>query len=465
MLLRSCHTVLFALLIAGSISPSRTAGAEDPTPMEVFNQRILPIFRSPDPSSCVQCHLASVDLKNYILPSHEKTFLSLRDQGLIDLQQPERSKILQLIRMGDQDLDEGARLIHAPTRNAELAAFQAWLEACCADKALTEMPALSPREYARPANPDPVIRHHRKSRVLDSFIRNVWSQRMRCFPCHTPDEIDPENPRHQAAVKTQRELRERYGDAFERRMNLFAGSPLESMQRWIIRSQHPQDNELPLINLSQPTQSLVILKPTAKLPRKRADGTFEPPSSTLPVSHMGGLKMHPHDQSYKSFLAWIQDYANVVQQVYSDPSELPADNWYPTGRVLRLTETPDTWGTGTPVQLFVHAYQSETGEFADEPLAFTQGTVTPRHIVNGALFLLVKKRDGQWNVPDETQPLPRGDYLIKVYVDRDGRVAANPAAMLNDAEHLAGQVILRRARWREGFPRAEQVSASQLQTP
>ena len=54
----------------------------EPTPAEVFDQRIMPIFRSQDPSSCVQCHLSSVDLKEYILPSSEATFASLRDQGL-----------------------------------------------------------------------------------------------------------------------------------------------------------------------------------------------------------------------------------------------------------------------------------------------------------------------------------------------------------------------------------------------
>ncbi len=46
-------------------------------------------LQSPNPSSCAQCHLATVDLKNYILPSHEKTFLSLRDQGLIDMDNPD----------------------------------------------------------------------------------------------------------------------------------------------------------------------------------------------------------------------------------------------------------------------------------------------------------------------------------------------------------------------------------------
>src|SRR4029453_15184315 len=84
--------------------------------LSLFEQRIVPIFRSPQPSSCVQCHLASVDLKNYILPSSEKTFVSPPDKGLIDLTNPEKSKILTLIQMGEKDLDRGAKLIHAKTR-------------------------------------------------------------------------------------------------------------------------------------------------------------------------------------------------------------------------------------------------------------------------------------------------------------------------------------------------------------
>src|SRR5262245_63690756 len=79
---------------------------------KVFESRILPIFKSPNPSSCVQCHLAGVDLKDYILPSADKTFRSLRDQGLIDLSAPEKSKILTLISMGDADAS--APTVHAP---------------------------------------------------------------------------------------------------------------------------------------------------------------------------------------------------------------------------------------------------------------------------------------------------------------------------------------------------------------
>lgn len=83
----------FALAQNGSVSSS---GA---TPLEFFEQRIMPIFKSPQPASCIQCHLSAVDLKDYILPSHEQTFVSLRDQGIIDLAKPGDSTIL----LADED--------------------------------------------------------------------------------------------------------------------------------------------------------------------------------------------------------------------------------------------------------------------------------------------------------------------------------------------------------------------------
>src|SRR6187431_649698 len=91
---------VIALVVLLAFAPT-TRAADDPA--KVFEERILPIFKSPDPSSCVRCHLAAVDLKNYILPSAKDTFLALREQGLIDLDKPENSKILALINRGAND--------------------------------------------------------------------------------------------------------------------------------------------------------------------------------------------------------------------------------------------------------------------------------------------------------------------------------------------------------------------------
>ena len=165
-------------------------GAADPTPAEVFEKRIVPIFKSPNPSSCVQCHLAGVDLKDYILPDAEKTFRSLRDQGLIDLTAPEKSKIVKLIEMGTGG-PKPANPVHEKNRAAEREAFLAWIAACVADPKLTAAPKLDAKEVAAPSRPPEVLRHARKDRLLASFENNVWSWRFRCMNCHT--EGTPQN--------------------------------------------------------------------------------------------------------------------------------------------------------------------------------------------------------------------------------------------------------------------------------
>lgn len=257
--------LVILVAVAGCLLTNSAAAQE--TALDLFQRRIMPIFRSTQPSSCVQCHLASVDLKNYILPSHEDTFVSLRDQGLINVTRPDKSKILTLIRMGEDDRDPLARRIHEKTRQAELDAFASWIQACCKDTVLVQRPPLSAQALARPDASEPVIRHARKDRVLDSFIRNVWSQRMRCFPCHTPYEIDQSNPQHAKLQQRHRDFVRNYGA----RMNLFKQSPKQTMRHLLAGNKHTS-KALPMINLDRPRESLFVLKPTSKVPPKDEAG-------------------------------------------------------------------------------------------------------------------------------------------------------------------------------------------------
>ncbi len=428
--------------------------------MRLFEERIMPIFRSPKPSSCVQCHLASVDIKDYILPSHTETFLALREQGLIDLQQPAQSKILTLIRMGEKDADPGARMIHEKTRRAEFEAFSAWIQACCQDETLTSVTTPSVAKTVGPEKPLEVVRHGRKSRLVESFTRNIWSQRMRCFPCHTPHEIDPENPNHQVPAQRHREFVEKYGA----KMNLFAETPEATLTQLVAGSRHPKAGRYPMINLEDPTKSLLVLKPTSKLPAKLADGGLAEPSSSDPVSHMGGLKMHVNDHSYKAFVSWIADYAAVVGDRYLTSDDLPADNWVPTERVLKVLEVPESWGQLSIVQLFVHGKDKATNGWSAQPIAFTQGIVTPRRIVNGPLFL-IRSDSG----PTETElsesefPLKPGEYLVKAYVDSKNRMADSPTLLLDETDYVGEAVI--DAQWQIGFPKAETISAAMMTKP
>jgi hypothetical protein len=278
---------------------------------------------------------------------------------------------------------------------------------------------------------------------------------MRCFPCHTPAELGATDAKHPKARETHRQFEEQFGQ----RMNIFRESPEATLRQLITSSRKPATGHLPLVNFRDPAKSLLVLKPTSKLPAKGEDGQIGKPSYSEPVTHVGGLKMFVDDHSYKAFLAWIQDYARVVGDEYASLDDLPADNWNPTNHVVRLSETPESWPEKTPVQLFVHDWNGERNNWEAQPIAFTQGIVTPRRFVNGPLFVL-RSKGARADANTAGAALPPGKYLIKVYADLAGRLATDPAALLGEREFV-GQTEIR-AQWREGFPRAEIVSAAQL---
>jgi hypothetical protein len=148
----------------------------------LFDKRILPIFNSPKASSCTECHLSGLDLKDYIFPDQEKTFAALIKGKLIDTARPDDSKILEFIsRRPDKP-----GLIGDAVRKEEYAAFRAWIHAAVKDP---KMLAAKPAETAAgPSVPAEVIRHARTDRVLASFLENAWIEMNRCASCHSPEK-------------------------------------------------------------------------------------------------------------------------------------------------------------------------------------------------------------------------------------------------------------------------------------
>ncbi|MCE9603463.1 MAG: hypothetical protein K8U03_01015 [Planctomycetia bacterium] len=388
------------------LSATSLTSAAEPPPAEVFERRIVPIFKSPNPSSCTQCHLAGVDLKNYILPSSEKTFLSLRDQGLIDLKSPEQSKILKLIAMRDPEQTSAAALIHEKVRQVEHEAFAAWIAACAADKRLTSAPKLATAELAEPQRPVEVIRHARKDQVLESFESSVWAMRFRCMSCHIE------------GTKDNDKLRAEHGDQVA----------------WIKKagSQATLDYlvEAKLIDLEQPTESLLLKKPL------------------MTVKHGGGKKFLMGDQGYKAFRGWIEDYAKLKADEYATAAALPkesdvervgSDIW------IKLMNTPPAWGDAL-VQVDIHAWNDGTQMWEAKPIASTDRANFGKGRLWQHNLTLYKNRD------DKAAPqagLPPGRYLLKAFVDRTGKLSADWTAPL-DATDFAGQTEFE-AKWKPGY--------------
>jgi hypothetical protein len=402
--LRAVTTVVAALLVFAQ-SPIRASDSD-----EVFAKRILPIFKSPNPSSCVQCHLAGVDLKDYIRPGADETFRSLRDQGLIDLDAPERSKILTLIAMGTGD--KKAPAVHAANRKAEYEAFAAWIMACAADESLRSSPRLPVTELARPAAPDAVIRHGRKDRLLASFEKSVWAMRFRCMNCHT-----------EGTPQSEKNVKE-FGP---RVAWVKKGGPKDTMD-YLLASK--------LIDPKEPDKSLLLQKPL---------GT---------VKHEGGVKFAPGDQGYKAFRQWIEDVAALKAGRYSKVADLPPTDPGPlrfgSEAWLKLSDTPPEWGDKL-LQVDVYAWDAKAGTWESLPVATSDRIVWGKGKLWQHTVTLIAEpgteRAKAWAAGKPN--LPPGRYLLKVYVDRDGRLKQDWTATLGEAEYI-GQVEVRGA-WREGY--------------
>lgn len=393
----ACVKKSLAVLLGACLLAVAALRRPDPTPAEIFEKRIRPIFQSPDPSSCTQCHLAGVDLKNYILPSHEKTFLSLRDQGLVNLDKPEESKILRLIDMGAKP---GSELISEKVRRQEYEAFAEWIRASAKDPALRAVPKLAASERARPARSDEVIRHARNDRVLASFVEKVWSQRQRCLYCHAA-----EGGGNAKAV-------EEHGDE----VTWMKATP-EATLAALLTSR--------IVNSKAPDRSLLLTKPTQQ------------------VKHGGGQKMLVGDMAYKAFRDFIEDYVRTRGDGYAKASELPKAPVGPltfgTTIRLKIAGTPPAWA-GRMLQVKVHAWDAAGKRWEAEPVAVSDRAVWGEGKLWAHELWLTAARDSArakaWLAGRPS--LPRGRYLLRVSLDLKGKLERDWRAVL-DASDVIGE--------------------------
>jgi hypothetical protein len=423
-----------SILLAWSCLASLVSAAE-PSPAEVFERRILPIFNSPKPSSCTECHLAGVDLKNYILPSSEQTFLSLRDQGLVDLKLPAESKILKLISMRDPAAkpgspakpEAGAALIHEATRKTEFDAFAAWIKACAVDEKLVNAPKLAAADLAEPLRPAEVIRHARKDKLLESFENSIWAMRFRCMSCHIE------------GTKENDKLRAEHGD----QVAWIKQAGPQATLDYLIASK--------LIDVDKPEESLLSKKPL------------------MEVAHKGGKKFLMGDQGYRLYRAFIEDFAKIKRDEYQTAAALPkaegvrrrgTDIW------LKLVNTPQAWGD-VLVQADVYFWNEAKQTWSAKPIAttdranFAKGRLWQHNLT----LLMYDDNAGAPSLPHGTgvnvqqsiSILPPGKYMLKAYVDRNGTAAAKPL----DETDYAGQVEFE-AKWKPGYGAMTVVDGAKL---
>jgi mono/diheme cytochrome c family protein len=369
--------------------------------LAVFEKRILPIFQSAKPSSCSECHLSGVDLKEYIQPTQQETFVSLVGAGMIDTENPDESKILRFIKRAP----EKPNLVTEDVRKQEYEAFRAWIRAAVADPQL--IAAKGDAAPIGPQIPDEVIRHARQDRVLTSFIDNIWTEVGRCAACHSPD-------RNQKQVKEHGE-----------QVSWITLNDPQATLTYMVEND--------LIDADTPEESLLLTKPTVQ------------------VEHGGGQKMVVGDRSYKQFRRFIDDYAAMVKGKYTEIDQLPAQS----GEVSVVT---DIWFKieGVPAKYDKMLLQTDLYRQTDSGWSKYRVASSDRPVFGkGKLWQhslsLTAPRDSAWGKEIESKRLPPGRYLVKLYIDQTGKLQKDFTAELGD-EDFVGQVEVE-SRWPAGYGR------------
>ena len=207
---RRAHIVLMTTVIVAQWLP---AFAQAETAREIYTRRVMPLLESDAKSSCSECHFRGVELGDFLTRDPGETFAQLRGRGWIDIEQPEKSKLLDFLSRAPENGDP----LIAKVRAAELTALREWITAAASEPSMLSAPVPSSKDLELPRE---FIRHARRDRVLASFSEAVWSQLARCVNCHSPDRnakqvekhgeqmswIVPGNPAATLKVLTEREL-------------------------------------------------------------------------------------------------------------------------------------------------------------------------------------------------------------------------------------------------------------------
>ncbi|MCA9056143.1 MAG: hypothetical protein KDA75_20065, partial [Planctomycetaceae bacterium] len=284
-------------------------------------------------------------------------------------------------------------------------AFRDWIRAAVANPLLIaakgEIAPLGPQVPAE------VVRHARRDRVLASFIDNIWSEVGRCAACHSPDRNHKQVKEHGEQVSW-----------------ITLNDPQATLDYML---------EQNLIDAENPDASLLLMKPT------------------MQVEHGGGQKMVVGDRSYKQFRRFIDDYAATVQGRYTEADQLPPQS-------DEVSVVTDVWFKieGVPTKydkllLQADLYRQTDSGWTEFRVATSDRPVFGKGRLWQHSLSLTAPRGSNWAEQIESQRLPPGRYLVKLYIDETSKLEQDFTAELGRDEFV-GQIEVE-SRWPAGYGR------------
>jgi len=173
-------------LLIGMLACSGTDKQEDPPTCSAedldttYTRYVEPFVSGAVESSCTECHMTGIDITMYTQDTPCQTLACMVDAGVVDLDNPDQSTLLDQIRMGTT-----ASSVFDVEDEAD--AFLAWFEwsSICHDEACGELESpCSSGTGASSTGVDP-IGDCSEADLLASFWDAVIIDRARCNVCHS----------------------------------------------------------------------------------------------------------------------------------------------------------------------------------------------------------------------------------------------------------------------------------------
>lgn len=309
--------------------------------LAIYRRRVEPLVTGGQPATCNQCHLAGVQLGGFVRGDPCTSMACLVEQGLVDLDRPDESAILEQILLAEPD---NALITDAVIR-AEYAGFLEWIRfsAACGQAVCPPVDDPCPGGAPVPApdeRPGP-LGACAEATLVDAFERQVFVSIGRCAGCHAV-----EGPQFQA------------------------GAPLfiaPGEDRAAARDTMYGLVGIGSIDVGDPLASLLLTKPLAE----EAGG----------VPHGGGPKFRDlDDPSARSYVNWLEAYSACAET-----GEVPPG---PDGPLVGiLAPAPGAELDGPRVTLRGEAIDAQDGLLAGDAMVWrsdrVEGPIGAAAVVEG----------------------------------------------------------------------------------
>ena len=404
-------SILIAMALSLVVNSSLTAQDSD----EIYKRRVLPLLQANEKSSCSECHFRGMDLKEYFGNDPLVTFARLRGLGWVDVDNPEKSKLLGFLqKQPDKDSDK----LLEKVRKSEYESIRLWIETSIREKKYRDASPVVPEDLSLSKE---LVLHTRRDHVETRFVDAIWSQLGRCVNCHSSDRNAKQVTEHGEQMSW-----------------IVPSDPGATLRLLVDRK---------IIDIDHPADSLLRTKPLEL------------------VEHGGGPKFLLHSKTDQQWLEFLIDFSKTARKEgYKVGDQLsPVDkqrSWLSELQV-RVVDLPKEWA-GKHMEVRLHRLL-ENGESEEQFVAQGESSINPKGLLwQNALTIYSPKpmslrtSMSQWSEPLAiSAAIPNGHYVLRAYLHESGNVDGHKD--LQDKATWVGDLKLD-APWPPGYQPPKIVS-------